>query len=570
MNIFSHFKYPLSLLGFLLILFISQPAAAWIPAVPADSSVWEEASFEILSTSYTTFQVDDLGHPFQGRENCIVRVAPEIEGLKGIKILSQKLEGKQAPAIELRFRKPVKLLVGLFRGNSDKYLETSDFERLKYTKAVLKNALTLTGLPPVDVYALSLSAGAHTIKPRRPGFFTVLGVIAADEQITARNAGRMDGRKWEPFVVEGFSEKAALFEIVGGKDSPVLDKGMPGTEDNRGGFEGGRLLKIKNTYHMFPTERVGEEGVGSYQDRVKTRIAHWTSQDAIHWNRQSTLFESSGNYAVTDDDNPANDRRSALWSFMPIFSEKENRWLATYVAYTTHREIEPNHSFGRIWQAQSVQKGMEGIGGPYENRDIIMEPGLNSQLWEGRQGVQSFFPFNVEDGWTAFYGGGYPWKKWSNYPDSTHRGWHVGLAEANRLKGPWARMDTTVNPVTSMHPWFIENPIVTKLPNDVYIAVYDGGPDGWGLLLPNMFGYSLSLDGRHWTESHYFPIRTKVKKWWDIMRTPMGLIPEGDDVYTVIYAAINNDKRFHPLGMVKLKLNRDVLHRRIDQMKSQN
>lgn len=568
MNTFSNFKYPLP--GFLLILFISQPAAAWIPAVPADSSAWEEASFEILSTSYTTFQVDDLGHPYQGRENCIVRVAPEIKGLKGIKILSQKLEGKQVPAIELRFRKPVKLLVGLFRENSDKYLETSDFERLKHMKPVLKNALTFTGLPPVDVYAIPLSAGAHTIKPRRPGFFTVLGVIAADEQITARDAGRMDGRKWETFIVEGFSEKAALFEIVGGKDTPVLDKGMPGTEDNRGGFEGGRLLKIENTYHMFPTERVGEEGVGSYQDRVKTRIAHWTSQDAIHWGRQSTLFESSGNYAVTDDDNPANDRRSALWSFMPMFSEKENRWLATYVAYTTHREIDPNHSFGRIWQAQSVQKGMEGIGGPYENRGIIMEPGINSQLWEGRQGVQSFFPFKIEEGWKAFYGGGYPWKKWSNYPDSTHRGWHVGLAEAKRLKGPWARMDTTVNPITSMHPWFIENPIVTKLPNDVYIAVYDGGPDGWGLLLPNMFGYSLSLDGRHWTESHYFPIRTKVEKWWDIMRTPMGLVPEGDDVYTVIYAAISNDKRFHPLGMVKLKLNRDVLHRRIDQMKSQN
>src|SRR5699024_12373215 len=127
--------------------------------------------------------------------------------------------------------------------------------------------------------------------------------------------------------------------------------------------------------------------------------------------------------------------------------------------------------------------------------------------------------------------------------------------------------DTSVNPLTSMRPWFIVNPIVSLRPNGVYIAIYDGGPDSWGLHLPNMFGYSLSLDGLHWTESHYFPIRTKVDKWWDIMRTPMGLIPEGNGVYTVVYAAIDNDKRFHPLGMVKLKLNKDVLQTRTAQMR---
>jgi hypothetical protein len=74
-----------------------------------------------------------------------------------------------------------------------------------------------------------------------------------------------------------------------------------------------------------------------------------------------------------------------------------------------------------------------------------------------------------------------------------------------------------------------------------------------------MFGYSLSKDGIHWSRAHYFPIRTKVKKWWDIMRTPLCLIPEGNDTYTIIYAAIKNDKRFHPIGMVKVKLNEDVL-----------
>ncbi|MCW9705266.1 hypothetical protein [Fodinibius salsisoli] len=566
MNSFQNFQY---LFLSSSLVFLSFNTVIANPSVmQTDSSAWREAPFEILSAGYPPFQVDDLGHPYAGREHCVVRVAPEIKGLKGIRIPAQSIEGQQPVAITIEFDQPAKVLLALFQAEDEgKYLEPSDFDGPLSAQPILENGLTFTGLPPVDIYALPLEAGKHTIQPQRNGLFSVVGVIEAEQPITPRNAGRMDGCEWDTFIVEGFSEKAALFDIVGGKDQPVVDKGMPGTEGNRGGFEGGRLVKIDDTYHMFPTERIGEEGIGSYQDRVKTRIAHWTSKDAVHWTRQSTLYESSGDYAVTDTDNPANDRRSALWSFMPTFSEKENRWLATYVGYTTHRTIEPNHSFGRIWQAQSVQKGKEGIGGPYEDRGIIMEPGLNSQLWEGRQAVQSFFPFKVEGGWHAFYGGGFPWGQWSNYPDSTQQGWYVGLAKADSLEGPWARMDTTVNPITSMHPWFIENPIVSQLPNGVYIAIYDGGPDGWGLHLPNMFGYSLSLDGLHWTESHYFPIRTKVDQWWDIMRTPMGLIPEGHGIYTVVYAAIDNDKRFHPLGMVKFQLNREVLRHRTEQMR---
>ena len=35
--------------------------------------------------------------------------------------------------------------------------------------------------------------------------------------------------------------------------------------------------------------------------------------------------------------------------------------------------------------------------------------------------------------------------------------------------------------------------------------------------------------------------------------------PEGDGIYTIVYAAINNDMRFHPMGMVQVKLDSKVL-----------
>jgi len=319
-------------------------------------------------------------------------------------------------------------------------------------------------------------------------------------------------------------------------------------------------VKVGNTYHMFPTERAGQVGVEAYFDRVKTRIGHWESPDAIHWKRVGTIYQASGKYAIAEEDNPMNDRRGAIWSYNAVFNEKEDRWFGYYLTYTVDRNIQPNHSFGRIWCTKSQTKGLEGIGGPYDEGQLIMEPGLDAQPWEGRQGVASFYPYPVKDGWLGFYAGAYPFKTWADYPKNTGTGWFIGLARSASMDGPWKRLDTTVNPVKSINPEFVENPIVYKLQNGVYITVFDGGPDGGAHHFPNMIGYTLSKDGVHWSEARYLPLHTKVKRWWSTMRTPLCLLPEGDNVYTILYAAYNQpNKRFHPMGMVKVKMDPQVL-----------
>lgn len=520
-----------------------------------DDKPFKEAAFAIETPGYDTFKTSWLGHVFKRRRNCIIRLAPELDGLTGIKRQYDPTSSDQN-ALELRFTEPVSVLIGLFNSQDQMYRQLASNKQ----SLVIQNAITITGLPPVDVYALPFIAGTHVIQPPGSDNYIILGVIKGHQSHEVRDAAMPDGRLWDPFIVEGYYDDNPLFSILDGPDTPVIDEGMPGTEGILGGFEGGACVKVGSTYHMFPTERAGEEGTGSYYDRVKTRIGHWTSQDAIHWERQSTIYQASGHYAVTDNDNPFNDRRGAIWSYMPIYNEEKDRWYGYYLAYTVHREIEPNHSFGRIWRCESVVAGKEGIGGPYRDAGVIMEPGLNTQLWEGRQGVDSFFPFKAGSDWLAFYGGAYPFETRSDYPAKGKKGaWYVGLAKAPALEGPWTRMDTTVNPVTSMHPYFIENPIVYKLTNEWYIAIFDGGPEAWGLHLPNMIGFALSRDGYHWSEAHYLPIETKVKKWWNIMRTPVCLIPEGNDVYTILYAAIDASRRFHPMGMVKVRLNRKAL-----------
>jgi len=534
--------------------------------VSAQNKTWQPASFEIVKSNCKTFKTTQYAHVFSGSKHNIVKLAPELQGLTGIELpLESYKNGTNAP-LKLKFKEKVVVLVGIFQDKENK--DFLQLEPSSKTTLLLQNGVTITGLPTVNVYALSFENGTHEILPNTNGLFAFLGVVKMKQALVARNAEQLDGREWKfPYIIEGFSDEKPLFEIIGGENKAVIDEGMSGTEEIQGGFEGGRVVKVGDTYHMFPTERAGEKGVEMYYDRVKTKIGHWTSKDAIHWKRESTIYQASGTYAVTEDDNPMNDRRGAIWSYMPVFNEKANKWYGYYLAYTVHKEIQPNHSFGRIWRCESTVEGINGIGGPYKDMGIIMEPGLDSQPWEGRQGVASFFPYKVGDKYFGFYSGAYPFASWADYPKKSGKGWFVALAESNSLEGPWKRLNKGLEPIKTLHPQFVENPIVSQLPNGLYIAIFDGGPEGWGHHLPNMIGYSLSKDGINWGEARYLPIETKVDKWWDIMRTPLCLIPEGNDIYTIVYNAIDLKRRFHPTGMVKVKLNKDVMESRLKELK---
>jgi hypothetical protein len=366
-------------------------------------------------------------------------------------------------------------------------------------------------------------------------FLLVLAAAAAPRQSSAARALPED--LW--------ATEDVIFEIVGGPNGPVLDGDNPDAKDIKGGFEGGTVVKLDGTYFAFPTERAGLPDMPRSYNRIKTRIGCWSSADGLAWRRVRTLYESSGKYTRVAEDNPYSDRRASLWAAMPVYNDSEDRWNLFYVAYTVNPHIGPNHCFGRIWRAVSTAPGRTGITGPYEDAGIVLEPGLESQPWEGRQAVDSFFPFKVGEKWHGFYGGAFA------IPGD--HVWRVGLAWAPELAGPWHRMGPDVNPVRSIHPWFVENPVVTTLPGGVYAAVFDGGPRSEKL--PNMVGYSISVDGLNWSKAGYLPLHTKVRKWWKTMRTPLCLIDEGDNVYTMFFTAWRAEGMFHPIGMVKLRLD---------------
>jgi len=300
-------------------------------------------------------------------------------------------------------------------------------------------------------------------------------------------------------------------QVIHRWEKPVLTIQSQGAQGNKYGFEGGRVLKIKGKYHLFTSEMVGDP------HWVKMKLAHWISSDRRHWTRLSTVAESSGDFTGKDP-------RAALWSPLPVYDPREARWNLFYVAYqaapdTSDRWL-TNHE-GRIWRATSTVPGEDGIGGPYRDVGVILQRGPDSDSWEGLQGTDSFFPYQVGDRWFAIYGSAHT----ERLPISS---WQVGLAKAPQLTGSWTRC-SEANPL-KVEKRFIENPIVTYLGDGTFVAVYDSDT-------PNAIGYTWSSDGIHWSEGKQLLVQEGDGVWATEVRTPLGLIPEGQNRFTLFYTA---------------------------------
>jgi hypothetical protein len=324
------------------------------------------------------------------------------------------------------------------------------------------------------------------------------------------------------------------FETIEAPCAPVIDSDHPDLAGNKYGFEGGSVVKVDGAYHLFVAEMAGDPFW------AKMRLAHWSSPDARQWRRVSTLYETSGAMDT-------NDTRFSLWATMPIYHEQEKRWNLFYIAYRPFnaKPTEVVHADGRVWRAVSATPGRGGIGGPYRDEGVVLQPDAESQPWEGQQGTDSFYPWQVGSKWYAFYGSHF------HYPQGP---WLVGLAEAPALEGPWKRC-VGLNPAP-IEKKFIENPIVTRI-GAHYVAIYDCSPDDANphyVADGRLVGFSVSADGIHWPPGRRLDVQPGNANWCDDLRTPLCLISEGDGVYTLLYTGRRKGRMFWPVGLAKLRL----------------
>ncbi len=334
--------------------------------------------------------------------------------------------------------------------------------------------------------------------------------------------------------VEVTTPDSPRFEVIDAPSTPVIDAGHPDLAGNRYGFEGGSVVREGGAYHLFVAEMAGDPFW------ARMRLAHWISPDARNWRRASTLYETSGAMDI-------NDTRFSLWAPMPLFNERDNRWDLFYIAYRPYssKPAEVGHMDGRVWRAVSRISGRGGIGGPYRDAGIVMQPDSESQPWEGQQGTDSFYPWRVGRKWYGFYG------SHNHVPQGP---WLVGLAEAPALAGPWKRC-ASLNP-SPIERKFIENPIVTRIGRK-FVAVYDSSPDDTNpAYVPDghHVGVSISSDGIHWPQGRRLDVQPGAANWSEDIRTPLCLIPEGDGAYTMLYTGKRKEKKFWPVGLVRLKL----------------
>jgi hypothetical protein len=306
-------------------------------------------------------------------------------------------------------------------------------------------------------------------------------------------------------------------KIVEQRLTPVIRRGNPGTDGILFGVEGGCVLKQGSIYHLCTTELSGRQW-------VDTKIAHWTSENRLNWTRRSTLFESSGDFT-------GKDQYASVWAMPLAFDESARRWNLFYIGYRSKPNDETgwyiNHE-GRVFRAVSEVEGRDGVAGPYKDAGVVLEPGPQSQPWEGLQGSDSFHIYRLGNRWMAFYGSAQTQS--IPKPNPAYAKWNVGLTEADSINGPWRRRSAG-NPVFGN----AENPVVTRLSSGRYIAVFDALGDK-----PLFIGYADSPDGIRWSEPAYLELRAK-DFWASDIRTPLSLIEEADGTFSIFYTAYTRE-----------------------------
>jgi hypothetical protein len=104
--------------------------------------------------------------------------------------------------------------------------------------------------------------------------------------------------------------------------------------------------------------------------------------------------------------------------------------------------------------------------------------------------------------------------------------WLVGLASAPALSGPWSRV--AQHSPLPIETRFIENPIVTPADGGGWLAVYDSNT-------ADAIGWTWSADGIEWEKGDALVVQPHAGSWAKDVRTPLGLVDEGNGRYTVFY-----------------------------------
>lgn len=157
---------------------------------------WPSASFKLISTDAETYKVEVGAKVFSDRNFAIESLAPELNGLTGIRFSHEAAKKGRYHPIEFEASEPVQVLVGYFKSDQKMWLQVPQLEFAAQADerggidTIIENAAAISGCPAVNIHAFRFDAGRQKLELIGKGSFVILGVVPQSVTLEPRDAHR--------------------------------------------------------------------------------------------------------------------------------------------------------------------------------------------------------------------------------------------------------------------------------------------------------------------------------------------------------------------------------------------
>jgi hypothetical protein len=159
--------------------------------------VLKNADVTLITKPETFYSIETGKEIFTDTATYIKDFAEELKQLNGLK-LSKSKQIEEGTTMKFNSTKPVKVLVGYFNSPDRRFLQEPQLETdasandYGQSEVKIRNALIISGMPPVNVHAFSFKAGTNTLTLPK-GACLVLGFVDDSQTFPVYDAGLVSG-----------------------------------------------------------------------------------------------------------------------------------------------------------------------------------------------------------------------------------------------------------------------------------------------------------------------------------------------------------------------------------------
>ena len=173
---------------------LKNPSAA---GTAGKKKVLNNAAVKFDYTAADLYNVRTGSSPFSDTATYIKDYAEELKALNGIK-MNKSNQVTKGTVLKFTNAKPVKVLVGYFNSPERSFLQAPQLETdatandYGQAETKIRNALLVSGMPPVNVHTYSFKAGSNTLTLAK-GACLILGFVDDTEAFPVYDTGLIPG-----------------------------------------------------------------------------------------------------------------------------------------------------------------------------------------------------------------------------------------------------------------------------------------------------------------------------------------------------------------------------------------